>query len=93
MLCLVSKLPHEGESGALMHLEKSVVAAEPMTCWQYHKWEEMGMATSKKISFKGNGGGETAQNCINYCCFLAIHFILPLSKLFYVKPGILGTCS
>lgn len=52
VLCLVSKLPHEGESGALMHLEKSVVAAEPMTCWQYHKWEEIGMATIKKISLK-----------------------------------------
>lgn len=44
---ILDNLPHEGESGALMRLEKSVVAMEPRTVWWYHKWEEIGMATSK----------------------------------------------
>lgn len=33
------------------------------------------------------------QNCISYCCFLAIYLIFtwPVCKLFHVKPGIRGT--
>lgn len=44
---ILENLPHESESGALVCLEKSVVAVEPRTCWRYYKWEEVGMATSK----------------------------------------------
>lgn len=47
LLPILENLRYAGESGALMRLEKSVVAVEPRTCWWYHKWEEIGMATSK----------------------------------------------
>lgn len=33
VLPLVKILPCGGNSGALMHLEESVVAVEPRTCW------------------------------------------------------------